>query len=101
MILGPHAVVYPGTVMVKPLHAPVADAAVPRPRSSDNLAVRTEKHGVKALKHILKQPFLNKTKLTMNGTSFGFFRYPGSETLQATKTKTVMPKAIVSMINHS
>ena len=39
MIAHPHTVVDPGTVVVKPLHAHVADCAVARTRGADHLAV--------------------------------------------------------------
>ncbi len=42
MISDSDTVVYPRTVMVKPLHTYIADSAMPRARSSDDFAVRAE-----------------------------------------------------------
>lgn len=42
MILGPNTVVYPGAVVVIPVNTTIADVAVPRSWSPDDLAVGTE-----------------------------------------------------------
>lgn len=52
VVLGSHAVVDPRAMVVKALNALIADAAVPRPISSDHLAIGAKEHGVEILKHI-------------------------------------------------
>ena len=42
MVLCAYAVVYPRTVVIEALHAPVADVAVPTAWSANHLAVRTK-----------------------------------------------------------
>ena len=49
MVLDADAVVYPGAVVVEPLHAPVADVAVARVCCADDLTGWTEDVGVKLL----------------------------------------------------
>lgn len=41
VVLNSNTVVYPGTVMIKPLHAFIADTAVSRPKRSDYFTVST------------------------------------------------------------
>ena len=45
----PNTIIDPRTVMVKPLHALVADAAVPRAIRPDHLAISAQEHRVKYL----------------------------------------------------
>ena len=59
MILGAHTVVNPGTVMIKPFYALVADAAMSRSISPDSLAVWAKQHWVKVLEHSLKTHYSN------------------------------------------
>lgn len=52
VVLGSHAVVHPGAVMVEALHTLIADAAVPRAVSADDLTVGTQQHWVEVFKHV-------------------------------------------------
>ena len=51
MISSADAVIDPWAVMIEPLYALVADAAVTWPLSSNDLAVGTQKDWVEVLKH--------------------------------------------------
>lgn len=53
MVVYSNAVIDPGAVMIIPFDAHVADAAVSRPGSSHDLAIRTELDRVDELKQIL------------------------------------------------
>ncbi len=54
VVLGAHAVVHPGAVVVEALHAPVADRAVSGTGGADHFAVGAEEHWVEGLQHFLK-----------------------------------------------
>ncbi len=65
VVLGAHAVVHPGAVVVEALHAPVADRAVPGSGGADHFTVGTQEHWVESLKHFL-QNYSNEI-VTKNG----------------------------------
>lgn len=58
VVLYSNAIVYPGTVVVEPLDAPLADCAVTTPNCPDNLAVRAERRSIVDFNHVNKRDSL-------------------------------------------
>ena len=76
VITSANTVIDPRTMMIKALHASVANAAMPGSCSSDDLTVWAEQDWVESRQHILIG--IKIVILTMNGTFLGDFKYPGS-----------------------
>ena len=76
VIASANTVIDPRTVMIKTLHASVANAAMPRSCCSNDFTVWAEQDWIKSWQHILIG--IKIVILTMNGTFLGDFKYPGS-----------------------